>query len=240
MNGVVIVETVRRHLTNLAFLAYLVFLAIVALGVSAFNTPASAWPTLVTLLALIVGCGPIGPEFSSGTLQLVLVKPVSRASYLLSRVAGVVLVVWSAAILCAAFELAGRAMWGDALRASQIGSALVNAMTDTILTVSLLVLVGSLTRAYFNVAIYMVAMIGLSMAGVVLAFVRQSRTAVGAFLSAHPEIERALVVIEQNLFPDAPARLDWQWTLMIFTNAAVALVFACLAFGRREVPYGAD
>ena len=37
---------------------------------------------------LITGCGPIGPEFSSGTLQLILVKPINRATYLLSRVAG--------------------------------------------------------------------------------------------------------------------------------------------------------
>jgi hypothetical protein len=100
--------------------------------------------------------------------------------------------------------------------------------------------VGSLTRAYFNVAIYMVAMIGVSMASVVLAFVRQSRTAAGAFLSGHPGIERGLVVIEQNLFPDAPPGLDWRWMLMVFANAAVALVLACLAFRRREVPYGAD
>ncbi|HKR64485.1 MAG TPA: hypothetical protein VJZ00_12205, partial [Thermoanaerobaculia bacterium] len=97
MNGVVVSETVRRHITNAGYLSYLAFLAIVALGVSRFNRPASMWPSLVAVLAIIAGSAPIGPEFSSGTLQLILVKPVKRWVYLLSRVAGVVLAVSNAA-----------------------------------------------------------------------------------------------------------------------------------------------
>ena len=240
MNRVVIAETVRRHVTNGAFLAYVALLAIVALGSSAFDKPAAAWPSLVTLLALITGCGPIGPEFSSGTLQLILVKPVNRAAYLLSRVAGVVLVVWAAAVVAASFELVGRAIWGHAVPGVIIGSALLNIMTDTILTVSLLTLLGSLTRAYFNIAIYVVALIGLSVLGPVLGMIRQSQNVVGRFLNEHMAIERGLSAIERNLFPELPPRPDQTWLLMVLANAAVALVLACLAFRRREVPYGAD
>ena len=47
---------------------------------------------------------------------------MNRAAYLLSRVAGVVLAVWSAAIVAALFELAGRAIWGDGVPAAMIGS----------------------------------------------------------------------------------------------------------------------
>ena len=240
MNGVVIGETLRRHVTNGAYLAYVALLAIVALGSSAFDRPGAAWPSLVSLLALITGCGPIGPEFSSGTLQLILVKPVNRATYLLSRVAGVVLAVWSAAIVAAAFELAGRAIWGNGVPAASIGIALVNVMTDTVLAVSLLTLLGSMTRAYFNIAIYMVTMIGFSMLELILGMIRQSRNAVGRFLNEHLAIERGLSAIGENLFPDLPPRLDTQWLLMVLANAAVALVLACVAFRRREVPYGAD
>lgn len=240
MNGVVVAETLRRHVTNGAYLAYVALLAIVALGSSTFDKPAAGWPSLVALLALITGCGPIGPEFSSGTLQLILVKPVNRAAYLLSRVAGVVLAVWSAAILAALCELAGRAIWGHSVPAAIIGATLLNALLDTVLTVSLLTLLGSLTRAYFNIAIYMVGMIGFSMLAFVLGMIRQSRNAIGRFLIAYPAVERGLSVADQNLFPDLSPRLDAQWALMILANAAVALVLACLAFRRREVPYGAD
>lgn len=240
MNRVVIAETLRRHVTNGAYLAYVALLAIVALGSSAFDKPAAAWPSLVTLLAFIAGCGPIGPELSSGTLQLILVKPVNRATYLLSRVAGVVLAVWAAAIAAALCELAGRAIWGEGVPAAIIGSTLLNVAADTILTVSLLTLLGSLTRAYFNIAIYFAAMIGFSMLMFVLGLIRQSRNAVGRFLNEHIAIERGLSIVDKNLFPDLPPRLEGPWILMVLANAAVALLLACLAFRRREVPYGAD
>ncbi len=240
MNRVVVAETLRRHVTSGPYLAYLALLAIVALGTSAFDKPAAAWPSLVTLLAFITGCGPIGPEFSSGTLQLILVKPVTRAAYLLSRVAGVVLAVWTAAIVAAMFELAGRAIWGQSVPFATIGSTLLSVMADAILTVSFLTFLGSITRAYFNIAIYFAGMVGFSMLTMILAMIRQSRNALGRFLIEHTAIERTLSTVDLNLFPDLPPRLETQWFLMVLTNAAVALVLACLAFRRREVPYGAD
>ena len=241
MNGTVIGETVRRHITNIGFILYLAFLVIIALGVSVFDRPASGWPTMITLLALITGAAAIGPEFSSGTLQLILVKPVNRAAYLLSRVTGIVLTVWLASLVPALCELAGRAIWGKgALHAREIGIALVNSAADTLLAVSLLALLGSVTRAWFNIAIYMATLIGLSMSAVVFAMLRQSQNAVGRFLSEHTQVERAFQVVDQNLFPELPSRLDREWMLMVFCNASIALVLACLAFRNREVPYGAD
>ena len=240
MNRVVIEETVRRHVTNVAYLAAIALLAIISLGVSRFDKPASVWPSFVTLLAFITGCGPIGPEFSSGTLQLILVKPVSRAVYLLSRVAGVVLVVWAAAVTCALFEVIGRAAWGPGVPWAIIGSTLLNVMADTILTVSFLTLLGSLTRAYFNVALYFTGMAALAFTTFVLGFARQSGGAFGRFLADHLEIQRAVEAINANLYPDVTQSLSSASLAMVLSNAAIALLLACVAFRRREVPYGAE
>ena len=241
MSRVVIAETVRRHVTNVFFLAFMGLVVIIALAVSVFDRPGAGWPWLVSLLSLVAGCGVIGPEFSSGTLQLILVKPVNRAVYLVSRVAGVVLVAWGAAVVGALCELAGRAIWGDSgVQAKAIGFALLNAATDAILAVALLALLGSITRAYFNIAIYVSLMFGINVAMVALALVRQTPNVIGQFLNDHKSIERSLQVIEANLFPELPPRFDTTWTLMVLSNAAVALLLACLAFRRREVPYGAD
>lgn len=240
MNRTVIAETWRRHVTSGLWLAYAAFVAVVALGSSFFDKPAAAWPTLITLLALVTGCGAIGPEFSSGTLQLILVKPVNRAGYLLSRVAGIALSVWTVAAGAAVVEAAARAIRGNGAAVEAIGTTLLNVAADTILTVSLLALLGSLTRAYFNIAIYFAGMIGLSVLAFVLSLTRQSGNAVGRFLNEHIAIERALAVVEKNLFPDLAPRFDTQWLLMVLTNGAIALVLACLAFRNREVPYGAD
>lgn len=241
MNGVVIAETLRRHVTSGAWLAFLALLAIVALGASTLDRPGAMWPTLVSLLAIIAGAGVIGPEFSSGTLQLVLVKPVNRATYLISRVAGVVLAVACAAIIGAVLELAGRAVWREeAVPWVAIGAVLLNVLADSILTTSLLALLGSLTRAYFNVAIYFAVMVTLSVGSGLLAISRGAETGIGKLLQRFSAIEGAINAVSENLFPEVTSRFDAEWLLIVLSNAAIALVLACLAFRRREVPYGAD
>lgn len=229
MSGVVVLETLRRHFTNIGYWSYVALVTILAAGVSQFNQPAAVWPSLVTLLAIITGCNPIGPEFSSGTLQLVLVKPINRATYLLSRVAGVVLSVWVAALFAFAAEIIGRLISGN-VPWTTLAAALLNSAADAILVVALLTLLGSLTRAYFNVALYIGVMIGISFFAGVLRMVR-----------GMPEfVFQALAAIERNLYPDVVPRFDHDWLLLVLSNAAVALLLACFAFRNREVPYGAD
>jgi ABC-type transport system involved in multi-copper enzyme maturation permease subunit len=229
MSGVVILETMRRHFTSIGYWSFVAFVTIVAAGVSQFNQPSAVWPSLITLLAIITGCNPIGPEFSSGTLQLVLVKPINRATYLLSRVTGVVLSVWLAALCAFAAEAVGRMISGE-VPWSTLAAALLNSAADAILTVSLLTLLGSLTRAYFNVALYLGLTISISFFSGVLRMVK-----------AMPEfVFQALAAIERNLYPDVVARFDSHWLLLVLSNAAVALLLACFAFRNTEVPYGAD
>lgn len=226
---VVIEETIRRHVTDLVYITYVAFMAIVAVGVSQFGPPAAMWPTLVGLLTIITGCGPIGPEFSSGTLQLILVKPINRATYLLSRVAGVLCVIWLAALVAFACEVIGRLAKGE-VPWQVMGTTLLNTVVGTILTVSLLTLFGSLSRAYLNVAFYMILQIALSVVPSLL----------GLAGNRFAAISRGIVVINQNLYPSATPGLHWWWLLLVLSNASVALVLACFVFRSREVPYGAD
>lgn len=229
MSWVVIAETARRHLTSIAYWVFVALLAITAFGMARFNSPAALWPTVVSLLAIVTGAAVVGPEFSSGTLQLILVKPINRAVYLLSRVAGVLLIVWLGAIIAAGSELIARLLWSENLRGAAIGTALVNSAVDAILAVALLTFFASFTRAYFNVAIYFVLQTAL---GVALAF--------SALARQYPNIVRGLEVVQANLYPEAVMSLDVGWMLLVLSNATVALVAACLIFRSREVPYGAD
>lgn len=229
MSGVVYAETVRRHVASLAYWGYLALVVIVAAGMSRFNSPAAMWPTLVSLLAIIAGAQLIGPEFSSGTLQLILVKPVTRAAYLLSRVAGAVSVAVLAAMIAGAVELLCRALWLQPLHARAIGAAVLGSAAESLLAVALLAFFGSFTRAYFNVAIYVVLQVAL---GVGLAVAGLARRL--------PFVQQGLQQIMNNLYPEAPRVVDGRWMLLVLSNAAVALVLACLFFRRREVPYGAD
>lgn len=227
MSAVVIRETLRRHLTSVGVVSYIALLAILGAGMAYANLPTAGWTSLVSLLAIILGCSPIGPEFSSGTLQLILVKPIKRSTYLLSRVAGVVLVLWIAATVACASGMGARLLSGGPVEWERFGNTLLGSFAETLLTVSLLTLLGSLTRAYFNVAIYLGVQVGLSIASALL-------------VRRFPDLVNAFQVVVRNLFPDTPAAFDRQWLLLVLSNAAVALVLACLVFRRREVPYGAD
>ena len=229
MSWVVYSETVRRHLYSPGYGVTLAMFALAAFFSARFESLATVWPPLVQVLAVVLGCAPIGPEFSSGTLQLILVKPVNRAAYLLSRVAGVVTAVWIVGVAACAAELLGRAVHGQPLQAVFLGKTLLNVAIASILIASLLTLFGTFTRAYFNVALYMLLQIGL---GVSLSLAALGRR--------FPAITRMLEQVLNNLFPEPPPNFNTAWTLMVLSNAAVALVLACFFFRRREVPYGAD
>lgn len=226
MSWVVVEETVRRHGRNVGVVAFLLVLAMFGFTGAIASRPAAAWPTFVTIFAIVTGCAIIGPEFSSGTLQLILVKPINRAVYLVSRVMGVLLVVWFAALLGFACEAAARA-YAETVPWKPLGVALLNSMISSTLVVALLAFLGSLTRAYFNVAAFWALQILL---GGLLALQRKLPSSVVA----------ALNFLQRNLFPDTPARIDRDWMLLVLGNAAIVLVLGCVAFCRREVPYGAD
>jgi ABC-type transport system involved in multi-copper enzyme maturation permease subunit len=226
---VVVRETMRRHLTHAGFIPYLALLLMIGFAVAQFGPPGAGWPSLVGFLSIITGCAVIGPEFSSGTLQLILVNPIRRSTYLLSRVAGVVSVVWIAAIVAFLGELGGRIMKGN-VPWEALGSALLNTALMSILVVSMLAFFGSFTRAYINVALYLVLLFGLGVLPAILNATKRDMTSV----------IRVITFIDQNLYPDAPHRIDGPWILLVLSNAAIALVLACFVFRNREVPYGAD
>ncbi len=229
MSGVVIRETIRRHVTHVGYLAALLLITLSGLTASQAVQAGSLWPSLVTLLAAVTGCAIIGPEFSSGTLQLILVKPINRSVYLLSRVTGVVAVVWLAAVLGSVAEGLAR-LFNGSLALRFLGVALINSMAETLLIVALLTLLGSLTRAYFNVAIFYGLNVGLSITIGIMRVMRKVPVVI-------PDM---LAVMQRNLFPDVPSTPAPGLLLLLVCNASVALLLACIVFTRREVPYGAD
>jgi ABC-type transport system involved in multi-copper enzyme maturation permease subunit len=206
-----------------------------------FAAPGSMWPSLVVLLAIITGSAIIGPEFSTGALQLIVSKPVRRSVYLLSRVTGVFAGVVLAAFVALAAETAGRLLRGDeALPWQRLVTMFGGALATSLLAIAMLTLLGSLTRAYFNVAIYLGAEAALSTMQVVLGTVRIRGQAIGAFLEQHPGIERGLATVDEVLFASVPHDLTGPWLARVVVTVAVALALACAAFERRQVPYGAD
>jgi ABC-type transport system involved in multi-copper enzyme maturation permease subunit len=245
VSGVVVAETLRRHFTHLAYVVALLALIGIVAAITAFGSAPDAGFGFLSLFAIIAGCQLIGPEFSSGTLQLILSKPIQRSAYLLSRVAGVVLALWFAVAAVLAGELIGRVSAGGPIGWRPLLAAATATALEVLLTCSLLAFFGSFSRSYLNVAVYIGGNILLGMIlglfGIMRNATHGEAAAIGAFLRAHPAIGHALERFKENLFPSAPrVAFDRNWMLMVVSNALIALLLACLVFRRREVPYGAD
>jgi ABC-type transport system involved in multi-copper enzyme maturation permease subunit len=242
---VVIAETLRRHFAHLGYISALLVLIVIVVLMSAIGAPAQAPYEMIGLFTLIAGCQLIGPEFSKGTLQLILSKPVGRSTYLVSRVLGVVVAIWVAIIVMFASDVIGRLIAGTPITwRTALATMLVSAL-KVLLVCALLAFFGSFSRSYVNVGIYLGAQILFSMIVGLLSMMKNAVSGemgrIGAILREHPGVLETLGAIHRNVFPDDPAiPFDRNWILMMLCNASAALLLACVIFSRREVPYGAD
>ena len=244
MNGVVIAETLRRHLTAPWYIASTVGIAFVAFAVAVMAPSSRTWHGFIGFVILAIGAGLIGPELSAGTLQLILARPIHRSVYLLSRWVGVVLAIWIVIGSGLAGQLTGLlfAAPHEAWPPMIAGAAAL--AIEAMLVSALLAFFGACTRAYFNVAIYLGVQILLAMWVTTLQDIQPDMPGIigrsAAFLRSHPSIARFFTVVTDNLFPDRPASLAAGWIVLIVCNAAIVLLLACIRFRNREVPYGAD
>lgn len=242
MSRVVVIETIRRHFTNVLVVGVLVFLLLLGLASSRLDNV--LWPPFITLLTIVAGAALIGPEFSSGTLQLILVKPINRAVYLVSRWTGVVLFLGIASGGAFAMEAIGRLIWGGSEQIGKSAIMLLNVWSDAAVTCAILAFFGTFLRSYFNVALYWLLLVVIN---VMRSMIVAAKMAQDGFLGwvrgmtlEYPIIADALDWLDGNLFPEPTGVFDRQWLLMVWSNAFVAIVLACFVFRRREVPYGAD
>jgi ABC-type transport system involved in multi-copper enzyme maturation permease subunit len=239
------VETLRRHFAHLGYIAALLVLIVIVVTMAAIGAPSQAPYEMIGLFTLIAGCQLIGPEFSKGTLQLILSKPVGRSAYLVSRVIGVVLAIWVAMIVMFASDVIGRLIAGTTITWRTALATLLAAALKALLVCCLLAFFGSFSRSYVNVAIYIGGQIISSMVFGLLSMMKNAVSGemgkIGALLRAHPGLLEGFAAIRRNFFPDGPMiPFDRNWILMMLCNASAALLLACVIFSRREVPYGAD
>lgn len=231
----------RRHLSSVAFICFLVLIGLIGLFASGFAAPGSMWPSLDVLLAMITGSAVIGPEFSTGALQLVVSKPIRRSVYLLSRVTGVFASAAIAAAVGLSAEVAGRLLRdASAVPWLPLAMRFGGALATSLLAIAMLAFLGSLTWAYLNIAIYLGVDAALNATQVILGTLRVRGKGFGEFLAQHPGIQRGLETVDDVLFASVPNELTAAWLTRVAVTAAIALVLACWAFERREVPYGAD
>lgn len=85
MNVTLVTAFLRQRLTSPIRVGLLLLVTVFPLGFVAITGELGTLDGLAGPIALILAAGAIGQDVSSGTLQLLLVRPVSRPSYLASR-----------------------------------------------------------------------------------------------------------------------------------------------------------
>ena len=239
MNVAVVEETIRRHLTSLGYICFLVCVILAGVLAATFNSPGSLWSSLVGFLAIVTGSGLIGPEFSTGTLQLIVSKPVRRPVYVVSRVIGVFVSIAITTTAGALAEIITRTLLAQALPWQRILSVWGCSLIVSLLAIAILTFLGSITRAYFNAAIYLGLQMALSMAEGIVGIARLRGRAFGDVVDRF-HVDEILVSIDDAFFPGVPPVATTAWALRTTAMGFLFIALACLAFARREVPYGSE
>ena len=187
------------------------------------------------ILGMILGAGLIGQDVSSGVLQLLFSRPVSRAEYVLSR--------WFAAGACAAaiavLEIAlgagVMAMRGQAAPVGAVATLALEQVLAAFGVVSVLALFSSVLPGIGDILAWIV----LNVAGGVLQMA-------GAFMQA-PWLLRASSEWSGFLSPalhfqDAVGGgvVSWFHLTSYFSTVTLCLALAIAILNRRELSYATD
>ena len=234
MNPTLIVAFLRQRFTSPMRVGLMLFMTIFPLGAAALMGTLSQLGGIASPLALVLAAGAIGQDVSSGTLQLLLVRPVSRPSLLVHRwLAAVIgaMALTVAVLVLAALALTLRGMQPDAL---DVVRMLLEALCSAAGSAAVMVMLSTLIGGLGDVGLFALALIFTQMLGGIAAFKHWDW------------LGRASEELQGALSP----QLSWGWMLhgtppswFAITSWAstvtLALAVGIARFNRRELSYAA-
>ena len=234
MNRTLIVAFLRQRFTSPMRVGMMLFMTVFPLGASVLMGTLSHLGGIAPLLALVLAAGAIGQDVSSGTLQLLLVRPVSRPSVLVHRwlaavIGAVALTV--IVIVLATLALTLRGMHPDAL---DVVRMLLEALCSAAGSAAVMVMLSTLAGGLGDVGLFALAAIFAQMLGGVAAFKHWDWLA------------RASEELQGVISP----QLSWEWMAhgtppswfaiaSWASTVTLALAVGIARFNRRELSYAA-
>jgi ABC-type transport system involved in multi-copper enzyme maturation permease subunit len=184
---------------------------------------------------LVLGAGIIGQDLSAGVLQLLFARPITRASYVMSRWAGCAIFAAGLAavqVLCGALILEVRGMPFEMNTALAFGASQVLAAVGI---VSVLTLFSTLIGGLGDLGLYLLASIlggALTIGGQVggNAAVRLTGEEIGRFLTPVLNFERMI----QSSAP------SWFEITSFLSTVALCLALAVWLINRKELSYASS
>jgi len=234
VNRTLLVAFLRQRFTSPMRVGLLLIVTVFPLGAAIFANDLAPLAGPASAIALILSAGAIGQDVSSGTLQLLLVRPVSRPSVLLHRwLASVIAAVGITIVLLllATLALVAHKTQPNAL---DLVRMVLEAACSAAGSAAVMVMLSTLVGGIGDVGLFVAAMIVTQMFSGL------------AMLEHWDALARACNEVQGVLSP----QLSWAWMLhgtplswFAITSWAstvtLALAVGIARFNRRELSYAA-
>jgi ABC-type transport system involved in multi-copper enzyme maturation permease subunit len=212
-----------------------VTLAVLALLVAAPPALSNGPARLVALL--LIASGAVSRDASSGALQMILARPISRTEYLGGRLLGVMAAYAIFLAAAAVFALLLSLQFGGTatLLSAALPRALLGALLDGLQVAVFLLLLSTLLPSFGDALGYLFLWIAFSAAaGFGTALGRESLAKAARTVQANllPDVRWDAVLAGRNLPSEALGR----WVLAV----TLCFVLAAVVLARREFAYGQD
>jgi ABC-type transport system involved in multi-copper enzyme maturation permease subunit len=212
----------------------MLLICVSTLGAAAITGTLSPLAGIATPLALILAAGAIGQDVSSGTLQLLLVRPVSRPSVLVHRWLACVFAVMGITVVLLVLGTVALLLRGTHPDALDLIRMLLESACSAAGSAAVMVMLSTLVGGLGDVGLFAAAML-------------VTQVLVGLGTLEHWEwLLRACTELQGVLSP----QLSWQWMLhqtppswFAITSWAstvtLALALGIARLNRRELSYAA-
>jgi hypothetical protein len=205
------------------------------LGGSALMGQLSVISGIAAPLALILAAGAIGQEVSSGTLQLLFARPVTRPSFLVSRWLGATLAAFGITVVVTMLATLALLLRSAAPAPLDVARLLLDALCSCAGHAAVLIMLSTLAGGLGDLGLY-----------VAIFFVNQMMLGLAA-LKHWTWLDRACGEIQGFLGPQLPwawlgrdLPVPWFTIVSWVSSVTLALAVGITVLNRRELSYGAD
>ena len=238
------IEMVRRFLRQrFGSAAIVTALGVLALmtGAQAAANPEGALGPGILALAL-VAAGSVSRDVSGGAIQIILARPIRRASYLFGRYVGILIAYGGFLLVASGFGIALRTLLPRLFGAAgadpdlpAFARGIAAGLANALLFAAILLFFSTFLRGYADVLALFVLFGALSALPTVAAQLRKAdlaRFAERFRENVLPEVDWSAVLRGQRVLGEATGR----WAVAVVGFLALAV----FVFSRREFTYGQD
>lgn len=235
MNPTLVLAFLRQRFTSPMRLALVLLISIFPLGGAILTGQLNLLAGIAAPLALILAAGAIGQEVSSGTLQLLFARPVTRPSYLVSRWFGATVAAFAIVVVVSALAALGLLARGMAPQPLDVVRLWLDSLCSAGGHAAVLVMLSTLAGGLGDLGLYVAAF-----------FVNQMLAGL-ASIQRWAWLQRATNEVQGFLGP----QLSWVWlgrdlpiswfAIVSFASTVVlSLAVGIWFLNRRELSYGGE